>query len=292
MARGTYISINTAKIGGVSAQAGKLGGELDTTRAELTKLQNELSKTQNILDIYFRFCSSDVIPTKRLQKQKSKMEEIVSLLAQAEQLAKDADNKLNTKTNALKLAVTAMYGLTAAGYTTAVSVITKALTGETDCGDDYTYVGQWPVSPLSGNPKITSHYGKRKNNYHHGVDFGVGIGTQVKAPVGGTVLKAYTQSGGGKVIYILGDDGYLYEFAHLSKWQCKTGDRVEAGDNIALSGATGSYCYGAHLHFGVFKADKAVKNNKLTWKQDSLGDWYLPGSVDPEKFFLEYGIEL
>lgn len=299
MASGTYISINTANIGSVSSQAAALGSKLEETGSTLKQLQSELAQKQNVLEPYFRMCFEPVIPTWRLKTQQSKMDEIVSLLAQAEQLATDASSRLNTEASALKLAVAAMGGLAAAVYTTAVSVISKALTGETDCGDDWAYVGSWGLSPLEGSPKITSHYGPRNlyGSFHYGIDFGVPKGTQVKAPVSGTVLKAYTQTGGGNCVYLLGDDGYLYEFAHLSEFQCKTGDRIEAGSNIALSGATGQYVTGPHLHFGVYKADQAVKNNKINWKTKTTSsgekEYYIPGSVDPEKFFKEtYGIDL
>lgn len=295
MARGTYISINTAKIGEVSAKAASLGSGMESTRGELTTLQKELSKALELSGKYYGVCWNDLIPTDRLKSQQTQMDEIVSLLAQAEQLAQDANNKLNTETNALKLAVAAMGGLAAVVYTTAVSLITRGLTGETDCGDDWAYVGTGACAPLSGTPKVTSPYGKRNlyGSFHYGVDFGVKEGTQVYAPVSGTVIKAYTQSGGGNCVYFLGDDGYLYEFAHLSKFQCKTGDRIESGDKLALSGKTGQYVTGPHLHMGVYKASQALNSKKkIIWKTTSAGDWYIPGSVDPEKHFSEnYGIE-
>lgn len=141
MASGTYISINTANIGSVSSQAAALGHKLEETGSTLKQLQSELAQKQNVLEPYFGVCFDAVIPTRRLKAQQSKMDEIVSLLAQAEQLAADASSRLDTEASALKLAVAAMGGLAAAVYTTAISVISKALTGETDCGDDWAQVG-------------------------------------------------------------------------------------------------------------------------------------------------------
>lgn len=143
--------------------------------------------------------------------------------------------------------------------------------------------------PLEGNPRISSNYGPRNlyGSFHYGTDFAVPTGTPVQSVVSGTVIAAYTQSGGGNCIYLLGDDGYLYEYAHLSSFSCKQGDRIEAGQMIAKSGATGQYVTGAHLHFGVFKADQALKNvnnlgsSNLKWQQTSDGQWFLGGSVDP-----------
>lgn len=143
MAKGTYISINTANIGAASAQAKALGGKMETTRNELNKLQSQLSQEQNVLEKHFGMCFYSAVPTRRLQDQKQMMDQVVSLLAEAEQLAQESTNKLNNKTSALQLAVKAMGGLTATVYTSAVSLITSALTGERECGDDWVDLSNW-----------------------------------------------------------------------------------------------------------------------------------------------------
>lgn len=157
MASGTYISINTANIGSVSSQAAALGHKLEETGSTLKQLQSELAQKQNVLEPYFGVCFDTVIPTRRLKAQQSKMDEIVSLLAQAEQLAADASSRLDTEASALKLAVAAMGGLAAAVYTTAISVISKALTGETDCGDDWAQVGN-SFTPRTQPPTSANEY--------------------------------------------------------------------------------------------------------------------------------------
>lgn len=149
--------------------------------------------------------------------------------------------------------------------------------------------------PLQGTPYISSPYGPRQlyGSFHYGVDFAVGTGTPVQAVVSGTVVAAYWQKGGGNCVYLLGDDGYLYEYAHLSSITCAQGGRVEAGSTIASSGATGEYVTGPHLHFGVYKADEALRNmsgigsGNLKWQQNSNGDWMLGGSTDPIKHLAE-----
>lgn len=153
--------------------------------------------------------------------------------------------------------------------------------------------------PLDGNPRITSPYGKRDlyGSFHYGVDFGVGEGTSVKSVTGGTIIASYWQTGGGNCIYLLGDDGYVYEYAHLSQRLFKDGDRVEAGQEIALSGKTGQYVTGAHLHLGIYKAELALKNmeatgaNNLKWQKNSDNQWFIDGSTDPIAYLRDqYGI--
>lgn len=161
MAKGTYISINTANIGAASAQAKALGGKMETTRNELNKLQSQLSQEQNVLEKYFGMCFYSAVPTRRLQDQKQMMDQVVSLLAEAEQLAQESTNKLNNKTSALQLAVKAMGGLTATVYTSAVSLITSALTGERECGDDWVNVGDFFTARIKPPTTADKYFGEK-----------------------------------------------------------------------------------------------------------------------------------
>lgn len=108
---------------------------------------------------------------------------------------------------------------------------------------------------------------------HGAIDFGVPVGTKVVATSPGTVLHADwawnlpasswearwylirpavndTRTGGGIIVVIQHDAGYITTSAHLSKTDLNPGDRVVAGEVIGLSGNTGSST-GPHLHFSV-----------------------------------------
>lgn len=112
--------------------------------------------------------------------------------------------------------------------------------------------------------KITSRFGPRTldngdKRDHKGVDFGIPIGTPIGAPISGIVSSTQIDSrntypdgatGAGTWVYMQGDDGNIYQFGHLSSIGVKVGDRVTAGQTIALSGNTG-YSTGPHLHYGV-----------------------------------------
>ena len=105
---------------------------------------------------------------------------------------------------------------------------------------------------------MTAGYGMYPtlNKKHRGLDFGIGKGTKVGAAMSGTVesltygTEGDWNSGGGygNSVYIKGNNGVWYRYAHLSQIGVKKGQSVNAGDTIGLSGNTG-WSTGPHLHF-------------------------------------------
>ncbi|MEW1696667.1 M23 family metallopeptidase [Streptomyces sp. NPDC093249] len=90
---------------------------------------------------------------------------------------------------------------------------------------------------------------------HSGQDFAVPVGTPVKAVGAGTVVKAGPNGGGdgpayGNAIVVKHADGRYSQYAHLSKVKVNIGQKVAAGQQIALSGNTGNSS-GPHLHFEI-----------------------------------------
>ena len=128
-------------------------------------------------------------------------------------------------------------------------------------------VGSGGTSNTGGYPwAVTSPYGPRTlsngdSRFHNGIDFGITTGTPVGSPVSGKVqyvqIDPYNTYhlgaagiGRGTGVNLLGDDGVIYQFWHLSKTGLQVGDKVDAGGLIGLSGNTG-YSTGEHLHFGA-----------------------------------------
>ena len=136
---------------------------------------------------------------------------------------------------------------------------------------------------------ITSGFGPRTlsngdSSYHNGVHWGIPVGTKIGTPVSGTVSftqvdsrNTYPQgpSSAGSGINIMGDDGVMYQFWHLSSVGVKQGQRVNAGQLIGLSGNTG-YSTGAHLHFGTKEGGswKNPLNYSLSGLFNANGDKY------------------
>jgi murein DD-endopeptidase MepM/ murein hydrolase activator NlpD len=86
-------------------------------------------------------------------------------------------------------------------------------------------------------------------------------GARVFATVGGVVSRESSSTNGGIQLYLQGDNGVEYFYAHLSGYAVSTGTRVRAGQLIAYNGQTGNARYTApHVHFEVHPGGGAPVN--------------------------------
>jgi murein DD-endopeptidase MepM/ murein hydrolase activator NlpD len=87
-------------------------------------------------------------------------------------------------------------------------------------------------------------------------------GTHAFAYVSGRISQARSAGGlGGNVIYLQGDNGDEYYYAHLQSFDVSSGQRVKAGQLVARVGATGNAPKNApHLHFEVHPGGGAAVN--------------------------------
>ena len=128
-----------------------------------------------------------------------------------------------------------------------------------------TEVLAWPLK----NVFITQLFGYTSDSVrlyrsgtHSGVDFRASVGTEVYAMADGTIIGTgdtdiYCKGASfGKWVFIKYDNGLSSTFGHLSVIYAKTGDRVKAGNLVALSGNTG-HTTGPHLHVTVYASDGA-----------------------------------
>ncbi len=104
---------------------------------------------------------------------------------------------------------------------------------------------------------VTSEFGTRSDplngrvDTHRGIDLAVPGGTPVRAALPGTVTAAQYSTGSyGYYVQIDHGGGLSTLYAHNSRLLVQAGQAVEAGDVIALSGATGRVT-GPHVHFEV-----------------------------------------
>jgi murein DD-endopeptidase MepM/ murein hydrolase activator NlpD len=122
--------------------------------------------------------------------------------------------------------------------------------------------------------RMASGYGYRSDpftkirKFHYGMDFTSPTGTPVYATGDGVVLKADNSlSGYGNHIEVNHGYGYVTLYAHLSKYNCRPGQKVKRGDLIGYVGSTGR-SEAPHLHYEVIKSGKKV--NPLNFYYGSI----------------------
>ncbi|WP_417629308.1 peptidoglycan DD-metalloendopeptidase family protein [Pistricoccus aurantiacus] len=118
--------------------------------------------------------------------------------------------------------------------------------------------------PFQGHYRLSSSFNLRRKHPvtgrispHYGSDFALPVGTPVKAPAAGKVIKSVRHPLAGNYLVIQHDNGYKTRYLHLSKRQVRVGQRVEMGQQIALSGNTGRST-GPHLHYEMIVNDNRV----------------------------------
>ena len=103
----------------------------------------------------------------------------------------------------------------------------------------YSYVDSWGAARSGGRS-------------HQGTDVMAPHGARVFAIVNGVVSRESSSTNGGIQLYLQGDNGIEYFYAHLSGYAVATGTRVRAGQLVAYNGQTGNARSTApHVHFEV-----------------------------------------
>lgn len=125
------------------------------------------------------------------------------------------------------------------------------------------------ILPITCNYTITSNYGTRKHpttgivKKHTGIDIAGIHHTEVLAVADGEVTFAGVQNGFGNCIeikHIVNGETIYSFYAHLSKINVKSGDKVKQGEVIGLEGGdpesdpNPGNSTGHHLHFEIRKA--------------------------------------
>lgn len=113
--------------------------------------------------------------------------------------------------------------------------------------------------PVAG--VISSHYDA--NQKHYGVDLVAAPKESVLSTLDGTVVFAGFDPNYGNVIQVQHKNGFLSIYKHNELLLKEVGDRVVAGEAIALVGNTGKLSTGPHLHFEL---------------------WYKGHTVNPEEY--------
>ena len=166
-----------------------------------------------------------------------------------------------------------------------IDVLTKELVIQSKSLDDIVALAKQKEKLLAAIPAIqpvknedlkrmASGYGYRSDPFtkirkmHYGMDFTAKSGTVVYATGDGVILKADNSlSGYGNHVEINHGFGYVTLYAHLSKYNCRPGQKVKRGDVIGYVGSTGR-SEAPHLHYEVIKGGQKI--NPLNFYYGSI----------------------
>ena len=116
--------------------------------------------------------------------------------------------------------------------------------------------------------KLSSSFGYRRDPFngrgamHSGLDFKAAYGTPILAAADGVITKSGWMGGYGKTIEISHGNGLMTRYAHMSRLNVTTGQKVERGVQIGKMGSTGRST-GTHLHFEVRHNGRAINPHKF-----------------------------
>jgi murein DD-endopeptidase MepM/ murein hydrolase activator NlpD len=104
--------------------------------------------------------------------------------------------------------------------------------------------------PVAGPNSFTNDWGDaRAGHRHQGTDILAPYGSRLVAVTSGVVKTAYSSSGGVS-LYLRGNDGNEYFYAHNSRNVVSSGQRVARGQLVGYVGTSGNARGGpAHVHF-------------------------------------------
>lgn len=99
---------------------------------------------------------------------------------------------------------------------------------------------------------------------HLGIDYAAKRGTPIKSAGNGKIIHLGRKGGYGKTIIIKHDNGYKTLYAHMNGYRkgMKRGKWVKKGQIIGYVGNTGMST-GPHLHFGLYKNNRAINPNSV-----------------------------
>jgi septal ring factor EnvC (AmiA/AmiB activator) len=218
-------------------------GEQEAVRAELDLLNEQIGAELAEADANYR---SILATWERQEAERRAREEAARRAAAAAAAAAAAE--------------AAAAAAAAAATSTTVATTEAGDTSTTVGGDTTTTTPPAPsgggglVCPVNGATSFTDTWGAPRSGgrAHRGVDMMSARGTPLVAIEAGSILRLSSSSLGGITLYLKGNSGDVYYYAHMDAYApgMSSGLAVTAGQNVGTVGSSGNAAYSApHLHF-------------------------------------------
>lgn len=110
---------------------------------------------------------------------------------------------------------------------------------------------------------VSSNFGPRLHpvqkvwKNHNGTDFACPVGTPISNALEGNVIFSGYHSGGGNIVKVRNGQ-YEFKYMHNQRNTVEVGQQLSTGNTLALSGNTGKWTTGPHLHFEVWQSGRAI----------------------------------
>ena len=223
--------------------------ELEAKKQEIEKSKKEIEDSKKTLVTAKASKESVATQLKTTQKEKSKyVSELTQEEADLEKQLQELKNHEKTVSAEIERIKKQLENNQPKPQSSSSSKSGSSSTSSNKSSSSYGF--GWPVA----NPVIGTGYGVAgrywSSGYHTGLDFRASSGTAVYSIGDGIVCDTGHNSAYGNFVEIYHGNNIYSFYAHASRVQVSSGQRVSKGQQIMLSGATGNVT-GPHLHFEI-----------------------------------------
>ncbi|HWG95218.1 MAG TPA: M23 family metallopeptidase, partial [Mycobacteriales bacterium] len=205
--------------------------------------------------------------------------EIADLLAQQTRALEQADVRVRALLDQERRAAVArelarLAAEQAAARAAAGQPVLRAGVGADPTGSRDVYVGPRGACPVGAVHSFTDtwHAPRSGGRKHQGTDVFAPYGAPAYAVVDGVVERWGSGGLGGISLWIRGDDGARYYYAHNVSNVAAPGSRVRAGDLVAYVGTTGNAATTPpHIHFEAHPPGGGGARNPYPWLRALCG---------------------